>query len=133
MFIKRILLLTLSVSIGSSLVGCNQLQPLNEPSFNVAISNQAKVHEAVRQALVSRRWSITGQTPNSFDAEYQRTADIRARVKVTHHGDNVTVKYVSSSNLDYTDAEGSPQINRRYNTWVANLERDIQVEIGKKL
>jgi hypothetical protein len=133
MFIKRMLLLTLSLSIGPGLVGCNRLQPVNEPSFNVAISNQAKVHEAVRQALLSRRWSITGQTPTSFDAEYQRSANIRARVNVIHHGDTVTVKYVSSSNLDYSDADGSPHINRRYNTWVANLERDIQVEIGKKL
>ena len=133
MFIKRILLLTISLSIGSSLIGCTRSHPLNEPSFNVAISNQAKIHEAIRQALLSRRWSITGQTPNSFDAEYQRRADVRARVKVIHHGDNVTVKYVGSTNLDYTDVGGSPHINSRYNAWVANLERDIQVEIGKKL
>lgn len=133
MFIRSVLILSLSLLVGSSVTGCSRTYPLAEPSFTVAISNQAKIHEAIRQALISRRWSITKQTPNSFEAEYQRSADIRATVRVTHQGDRVTVKYLGSTNLGYTDYDGSAQINRRYNTWVANLERDIQVEIGKTL
>lgn len=131
--IRFVLVLTLTVLVGSSVIGCHRNYPLVEPSFTVAISNQAKIHEAIRQALVSRRWSITKQTANSFDAEYQRSADVRASVRVHHHGDRVTVQYLGSTNLGYTNNGGEAQINRRYNTWVANLERDIQVEIGKNL
>jgi hypothetical protein len=131
--IRIVLVLTLSIFVGSSVIGCHRNYPLVEPSFTVAISNQATIHEAIRQALVSRRWSITKQTANSFDAEYQRSADVRASVRVNHHADRVTVKYLGSTNLGYTDDGGAAQINRRYNTWVTNLERDIQVEIGRSL
>ena len=133
MFIRRALAFVLFMTVGATLIACNRLQPVNEPSFTVAQSNQAKVHEAIRQALLERRWSILGQTSNSFEAEYQRGADTRSRVKVLHENGHVSVKYLGSSNLNYGDVEGSPHIHRRYNAWVANLERDIQVEIGKSL
>lgn len=130
---KYLLSIALLLAVGVNVTGCNNLRPVSTPSFQVATSDQKRVHEAVRQALVQRRWSIIAQRPDGFDAEYQRSADMRAKVRVTHAGDKVSIAYLDSSNLGYGIAETGPEIHKRYNAWVANLERDIQVQIGKML
>ena len=129
----RFFAIALAFAVGVNVMGCNNLRPVSTPSFQVAMNDQKRVHEAVRQALVQRRWSIIAQRPDGFDAEYQRSAEMRAKVRITHAGDKVSIVYLDSSNLGYKIAENGPEIHKRYNGWVANLERDIQVHVGKLL
>ena len=129
----RSIAIALAFAIGINVVGCTNLRPVSTPSFHVAIHDQKRIHEAVRQALIDRRWSIIAQRPDGFDAEYQRSADMRAKVRVTHSGDTVSIVYLDSSSLGYNVSQDGPEIHKRYNGWVANLERDIQVQIGRML
>jgi hypothetical protein len=118
---------------GISLIGCHRLQPLRSPTFQVATSDQGKIQEAIRQALLDRHWSIIAKRADGFDAEYKRTPDQGAKIRVTHIADTISIKYLESTDLEYHVVDGIPEIHKRYNGWVANLERDIQVEVGRRL
>jgi hypothetical protein len=104
-----------------------------EPTFEVAAQDSRKIHDAIQQALVRRKFAILAKTPNSFDAEYKRSADQGARIRVSHQGNKISIKYLSSTDLQYKVTEGGPLIHKRYNGWMTNLEKDIQIEVGKTL
>lgn len=113
---------------------CTQ-QPLLSPSFNVPINNPKQVHEVIREALVRRRWIIVKNEPSAFEAEYRRGPEISARIRVQHVGSTVSINLLNSSGLDY-DPSGTgqgPMIHKTYNSWVMNLERDIQMLVGSQL
>lgn len=117
----------------TSFIGCINTRPLVQPSFEVAVQENKKVHDAIQQALIARKWAILAKTPNSFDAEYKRGADQGARIRVSHQGNKISIKYLSSTDLQYEENGGSPVIHKRYLGWVSNLERQIQLEVGKTL
>ena len=114
--------------------GCSRAVDLVEPSFQVHEDSPATVQEAIRLALVGRRWAIQEKLPDGFIAQYNRTPDVWARIKVTHAGHYVTIRYVDSQGLKYKKSRfGSVVVSRWYRTWVLNLERDIQVQVGAKI
>lgn len=101
-------------------------------SFQVPNGSSATVQEAIRQALLGRRWAIQEKLPDGYIAQYNRRPDVWARIKVTHLGRQVTIRYVDSEGLKYKKNRfGSVSVSRWYRTWVLNLESDIKFQIGK--
>ena len=106
---------------------------MQSPQFEVSSSEQISVHEAIKQALLGRRWVILENHPDSFVAQYHRSG-VWARIRVIHSGRAVSIKYVASDGMKYKDtSQFGPRISRWYNTWVANLEADIKVRVGATL
>lgn len=114
--------------------GCSLATSMKTPSFTVASSQDTTVHAAIREALLGRRWVILENLPDSFVAQYNRRSSVWARIRVSHHGNLVTITYVASEGLKYsTTRRFGPEISRWYNTWVSNLEDDIKFNIGASL
>jgi hypothetical protein len=114
-----------------SLTGCSRPVALVEPSFQVPNGSSATVQEVIRQALLGRRWSIQEKLPDGYIAQYNRRPDVWARIKVTHVGRQVTIRYVDSAGLKYDKNRfGSVSVSRWYRTWVLNLESDIKFQVG---
>jgi hypothetical protein len=130
---RKLSSLFVTISLSLSLVACTRLQPLRNPTFEIAIHDNAKIQEAIRQALVRRDWSITIRHTNGFDAVYNRSSQLGAKIRVTHVEGTVTIRYLGSHGLDYSTSNGAAKIHKRYNLWVTNLERDIQIEVGRYL
>jgi hypothetical protein len=70
---------------------------------------------------------------NTIEAKYTRGNQHAAHIRVSHIGKQVTISHVDSQDMMYSQGNGSPVIHRWYNTWVTNLERDIQFTIGTGL
>ena len=133
--VKRLpVLLALIVTLCLTLTACTQ-KPMLAPSFEVPMKDRGKLHEIIREALVSRNWIILRNEPTSFEAEYRRTPEISARIKVKHIGGNVTISLLDSRGLDHNPhvPGKGPTIHRSYNNWVTNLEKDIQRLVGARL
>ncbi|MFN4894401.1 MAG: hypothetical protein ACK5GN_14155 [Pseudomonadota bacterium] len=116
-----------------ALAGCSKTAPLVTPEFQVAVSDNKRVHEAIRNALVQRKWAIVKNEPNAIEATYTRGNEHSAHIRVTHTGKKIKIIHVDSHQLEYSQGGSGPIIHRWYNTWVSNLERDIQVAIGAGL
>jgi hypothetical protein len=126
-FLACIILTTVALS------GCSKTAPMVTPEFQVAVSDKKRVHEAIRNALVQRKWAIVKNEPNAIEATYTRGNEHSAHIRVAHSGSKVKISHVDSHQLEYSQGGAGPIIHRWYNTWVSNLERDIQVAIGAGL
>ena len=113
--------------------GCAKTAPMVTPDFKVAISDNKRVHDAIRNALVQRKWAIVKNEPNAIEATYTRGNEHSAHIRVTHNGNKIKITHVNSQELQYSQGPTGAIIHRWYNTWVSNLERDIQVAIGAGL
>jgi hypothetical protein len=110
--------------------GCVKTAPMVAPKFQVAVSDSKRIHEAIRGALVQRKWVILKNEPNAIEAKYTRGNKHVAHIRVSHVGNQVTISHVDSHEMRYSHGAAGPIIHKWYNTWVTNLERDIQVAVG---
>jgi hypothetical protein len=88
------------------------------------------VAQAVFRAGSRLGWQIEPVTPGTLRGTLKLRQHV-AVVSITHDTSTFRITYQDSTKLRYD----GQQIHRRYNHWVQNLERAIQMEIaavGKK-
>lgn len=91
---------------------------------------QKQVGEAVRQALMERRWLIDTNNPGSIDS----TLHVRkhtVKIHVDFSATKVTFHYVSSENLNYSEEEGERIIHKSYNSWIDNLVNSTRLQLQR--
>jgi hypothetical protein len=118
------------ISLFILVTGCSKTAPMVTPKFQVPVSDTKRIHEVVKTALINRRWVILKNEPNAIEASYTRGNQYVAHIRVSHVGRQITISHVDSHDMLYSQGSAGPVIHRWYNTWVQNLERDIQVAIG---
>jgi hypothetical protein len=109
----------------------------NEEIYNATIplatkASSAQVKKGVKMAVLGRKWTIANEKGNEFDASYTkagRGGDLTAKIHVAYSSKEVRITYAGSEGMD---ADGT-SINRTYNTWVKNLEKDIPIYIEREV
>ena len=102
-------------------------------SPTVTLSTKAslsQVKKGVKLAVLGRKWDITNEKGNEFDASYtkrERRGDMTARIHVVYSTKEVKISYAGSENMD---ADGT-NIHPWYNRWVGNLVKDIPIYIER--
>jgi hypothetical protein len=129
----RFRILSCSILAAFVLAGCVKIAPLITPEFEVPVADQKQIHNAIHSALIQRKWAILKNQPNAIEAQYSRGHEHSARIRVSHAGRKVKISLVNSENMQYSQKATGPFIHKWYNTWVQNLERDIQRAIGTTL
>lgn len=86
------------------------------------------VQREIKRALISRKWSITGEKPGHIDATLNLRAHV-ARIAIEHGEGTVRVSYVSSENLNYEEKKGQRYIHKNYGAWVNNVVSDISANL----
>jgi hypothetical protein len=128
--IKKLLFVVVVVVVSVAGAGCgHRSRALYEPGTIVASEYRGDVKQGIRQALFDFGWFVESDRPGEIIAR-QTKGDIQARVKVLYSGRKITVKYLDSMNLNYSNEEGFETIHSRYNTWVRNLEKRIYQLLG---
>lgn len=90
-----------------------------------------QVRIAVGKALSGRGWEISDVAPGEIEGRLTRpNRDVRAAVRVRYDDRDVTIVYHDSEGLDYDPAAGT--IDRQYNRWVRNLEKDIRTFLARE-
>lgn len=133
--------LTRAVSVfalcaGIALPGAVLARGKSEPIYNATVTldtkaTAAQVKKGVKMAVLGRKWTISNEKGNAFDASYTklgRGSEMSARIHVAYTPKEVRISYVSSEGMD---ADGT-NINRTYNGWVRNLEKDIPIWIERE-
>jgi hypothetical protein len=95
-------------------------------------ASSSQVKKGVKMAVLNRKWNISNESGNSFEASYtkpERRGDMTARIKVRYSTKEVKISYVGSENMD---ADGN-SIHPWYNRWVGNLVKDIPIYIEREV
>ena len=89
-----------------------------------------QVATAIKDALRGRGWKVTKKAEGAIDALLHIRSHTAA-IAITFDQKEITLAYVSSTNLDYKEKKnGKKLIHRNYNNWIHNLERDIDVNLS---
>jgi hypothetical protein len=95
--------------------------PLNPPPK----ATMADIQRAIIRAGATRGWVMTPKEPGLVQATYSRQGH-SATVDIRYSMTSYSIGYVDSQNLNY---DGS-NIHPRYNSWVRNLQTDIQNQVA---
>jgi hypothetical protein len=83
------------------------------------------VSKAIRAGIVQRGWVVLKDEKGKIDAVLNLRKH-EARVAIAYDPKQVTIKYASSDNLDYSEKNGVRHIHKNYNKWITNMVQDIQ-------
>ncbi|HET7843154.1 MAG TPA: hypothetical protein VFL14_03325 [Xanthomonadales bacterium] len=88
--------------------------------------DDAKIEQAVKASLVARTWTVDAVKPGHIDASLHLRKHV-ANIAIDWAGGRaVTIKYVSSENLDFKEKRGKRYIHGNYLGWIEYLKQDIQ-------
>lgn len=108
-------------------------EPINNATIPLTTkASSSQVKKGVKMAVLNRKWNITNEKGNSFDASYtkpERRGDMTAKIHVTYSTKEVKITYAGSENMG---ADGT-NIHPWYNKWVGNLQKDIPIYIEREV
>jgi hypothetical protein len=107
--------------------GCTT-RALVDPPPVAAAATPVQTRAAILRALIESGYSIVSEQPGEIVARYSRSD--WTMVVAIDYSDRVSVRYVSSENLDYRTSDGAPVIHRGYNHRVKRLSNVIGTEIA---
>lgn len=118
-------LLAIAVLCGI-LVGCSNTVPVQQVHSSIfGKHSQDQVRMAILQAGKKREWIMTEEASGVITAR-QIARGHEVVVHIPYTSTTYSIDYVSSSNMDA--AKG--KIHKKYNTWVKNLDKDIQLSLS---
>ena len=116
------LVLSLALAL-PALAGGSGVAIVPKENIPIGTTTAEAAEAAIRQGAARRNWIPEVLSPTSVRCRLHNRSHVVV-VDVEHDAGNVTVKYVSSVNMNYDPAAGT--IHRNYNRWIANLVKDIQ-------
>lgn len=99
-----------------------------DPIAIPAGTSDADVARAIKSALAGRTWIVSNEAPGQIDATLHLRAHT-ARIAITYDTAKITVRYVSSENLNFKEKNGKRTIHSNYVSWVNNLVGDISRQL----
>lgn len=107
------------------LAGCTRTAPIENIRTPINGYTEAQVKGAILEACVQRGWVVTDSEQGVIKAR-QETNKHAAEVRITYSATGYAINYDNSTNLMASGGE----IHKRYNSWVHNLNRDIQSSLS---
>ncbi|MBK0400871.1 hypothetical protein H0I76_16850 [Limibaculum sp. M0105] len=125
-------ILALALAIG----GCRAAPIYNaeDVAYTAAPSTTAQgftlddYRAAIIRAGAKRGWAFTDEGPGHLVGNVAVRNKHFATVDVLFDTEEFSIEYKSSRNLNYDASRG--EIHPNYNSWISNLQNDIQAEIA---
>ena len=124
---KVIKLATLAIVLALATTGCGTTKIVNVPAQNVVKQmSQQEIHNAIYRAGVSRGWTMSDASGSVLHATYAKRG-FTVTAAITYSPSAYSINYVSSQGLKYDPS--TQTIHKNYNSWIANLKKQINMEI----
>jgi hypothetical protein len=108
--------------------GCAGTAPVKNINQNVVGSHtDAQVRQAILSAGLNRSWMLNPTSDGVIDGKILLRGH-SANIRITYNANSYQIKYLDSSNMDAKEGK----IHPNYNRWVANLDKDIQIELARQ-
>ena len=125
---------TCALALAVACVGCfssgYNVRMVSDPVRIVRPVEPKAMREAILKGGANRDWVMKSEKEGCLTLVLNvRGGKHSVVVDVHYTGEEFSVKYVESVNMDYEPATG--KIRGKYVQWVRNLKQDILVEAGK--
>ena len=127
---KKILLFLLALV---TVAACSRIRPIEEPVIPIPVGVESTTAiKLLGPIMIERGWAVTDVTKDSLVAKLdQREHSVTIKAAVIDS--SIKLQYVASEGLRFTEKDGTRYIHRRYQTWIKNLEMDLQKALSKAL
>jgi len=110
------------------LIGCRSAPVMNVDSAAIQVSEK-HTSKDIKKAIIRAGASLGWNMKSIKEGQMIGTLNLRkhvAVVDITYSKNNYSIKYKSSTNLDYDGVN----IHSNYNGWIQRLNQNIQVQIS---
>ncbi|EPE4142637.1 hypothetical protein ACSILE_000733 [Yersinia enterocolitica] len=109
------------------ITGCSSTTPIQNVSQTV-IGNHttAEVQKAIMAGGIKRGWIMTPASDGVINGKLINR-DHTVEIQINYSANNYQVKYIGSTNMDAKNGK----IHSKYNRWIANLNKDIQIQLSQ--
>ncbi|MBX3273906.1 MAG: hypothetical protein KF729_26845 [Sandaracinaceae bacterium] len=129
--VARALLITLALASATACGRGAVALRTETPVLLQAAADPAALRAAIVRALEARRYTTESEEPGAIVARMSQRGTM-LRVRVDYSGTDYRITYLESEGLEHrVDAAGHATISRRYDGWVAQLQRSIADELAR--
>jgi len=108
------------------LVGCGTAPVRNVDSAMIPGENSINtVEKAISRAGAGLGWVMTKKSDGNITGKLALRSHL-AVIDITYDKSSYSIKYVDSTNLNYTGGE----IHTNYNGWIENLQKAINIQLS---
>ena len=108
--------------------GCAGTVPVQNINQSIAGNHsEVQVRQAILYAGLNRGWIMNPTSEGMIDGKILLRGH-RADIQITYNDNSYQIKYIGSSNMNAKEGK----IHSNYNRWVANLNKDIQLELARQ-
>ena len=111
--------------------GCGAQKVLNIQKAPLSINKEIsikKMYKAIKNAGYRRGWQISKVSPGVAKAYINVRGRHQATVLITYSHNEYSINYKDSEHLKYNAQNNT--IHKNYNSWVKNLDKDINFELN---
>jgi hypothetical protein len=102
--------------------------PLAIPAGVTAVD----VEKSILTSGIKRNWTVVDKKPGAIVLQYA-AREFWVKVTVKYDAHAVSIGYLDSSNLEYSNSGGAAMIHPNYNRWVNNLAHDIDGDMAVRM
>ncbi|MDT3251978.1 hypothetical protein QZQ97_13700 [Serratia sp. root2] len=125
---KPLKLILTGVFVAVLVSGCAGTAPVQNINQTVAGNHsEVQVRQAILYAGLNRGWIMNPTSEGMIDGKILLRGH-SADIHITYNANSYQIKYVGSSNMDAKEGK----IHSNYNRWIANLNKDIQLELARQ-
>lgn len=128
---KKLLVFGAALLVAGILTGCGGPKVYNidkQPVSVAAKYTQEDIFNVIKEAGYRRGWIITKVSEGKALGKIDVRGKHLAYIDIAYTAKDFSITYKDSENLKY-DAE-SGTIHKNYNSWVRNLQRDIEFKLS---
>lgn len=124
---RATLLAILALSILIALPGCRTfVQNVTSPMPLVTQATDKEIEGAIIRAGARTGWEIVPERPGLMTGTILVRGKHSVVVEIAYTQTDYTISYKSSVNMEYKNGK----IHGNYATWVANLDKNIRIELA---
>ncbi|VEA62990.1 Uncharacterised protein [Serratia plymuthica] len=125
---KPLKLILTGVFVAALASGCAGTAPVQNINQSIAGNHsEVQVRQAILYAGLNRGWIMNPTSEGMIDGKILRRGH-SADIHITYNENSYQIRYIGSSNMDAKEGK----IHSNYNRWVANLNKDIQLELARQ-
>lgn len=121
-------LFTVALMLALMLVGCRSAPVMNVDSAAI-VANEKHTSKDIKKAIIRAGASLGWNMKVKKNGHIIGTLILRkhqAVIDILYNKNNYSIKYKSSSHLDYDGVN----IHSNYNSWIQRLNQNIQIQIN---
>jgi hypothetical protein len=121
-------LFTIALMFTLMLVGCRSAPVMNIDSAAIVV-NEKHTSKDIKKAIIRAGASLGWNMQSKKNGHIIGTLHLRAHravIDILYNKNNYSIKYKSSTNLDYDGVN----IHSNYNGWIQRLNQNIQIQIN---